>query len=96
VIIEHGRIVLAGELSELRAKVPQRFVDIRYRGPAPDWSRLTAVTVVAAGDGQVRLRVGADTDVAAVLAAVRDRADLVSFSYQPPTLSELFRQAVTA
>jgi len=27
---------------------------------------------------------------------VRDRADVVSFAYQPPTLSELFRQAVAA
>jgi ABC-2 type transport system ATP-binding protein len=96
VIIEHGRIVLAGELAELRAKVPQRFVDIRYRGPAPDWSRLTSATVLEAHDSQVRLRVGGDTDVAAVLAAVLDRADLVSFSYQPPRLSELFRQAVAA
>ena len=42
VIIEHGRIVLAGELADLRAAVPQRFVDIRYRGPAPDWSRLAS------------------------------------------------------
>ena len=96
VIIEHGRIVLAGELAELRAKVPDRFVDIRYRGPVPDWSALAPVTVIRAGDGQARLRVGGDTDVAAVLAAVLDRADIVSFSYQPPTLSELFRQAVAA
>ena len=96
VIIEHGRIVLAGELAELRAKVPQRFVDIRYRGPVPDWSRLTSAVVAEASDGQVRLRVGPDTDVAAVLATVRDRADLVSFTYQPPTLSELFREAVAA
>jgi ABC-2 type transport system ATP-binding protein len=96
VIIEHGRIVLAGELAELRAKTPQRFVDIRYRGPVPDWSALAPVTVIQARDGQARLRVGGDTDVAAVLAAVLDRADLVSFSYQPPTLSELFRQAVAA
>ena len=43
-----------------------------------------------------RLRVGGDTDVAAVLAAVGERADLVSFNYQPPTLLELFRQAVAA
>ena len=43
-----------------------------------------------------RLRVGGDTDVTAVLAAVREHANLVSFSYQPPTLSELFRQAVAA
>jgi ABC-2 type transport system ATP-binding protein len=96
VIIEHGQIVLAGELAELRAKVPERFVDIRYRGPAPDWSRLSPATVIEAADGVARLRVGRDTDVAAVLTAVRDRADLVSFSYQPPTLSELFRQAVAA
>ena len=96
VIIEHGRIVLAGELSELRAKVPDRFIDIRYRGPAPDWPRLAPATVIEAADGVARLRVGRDADVAAVLAAVRDRADLVSFSYQPPTLSELFRQAVAA
>jgi hypothetical protein len=27
---------------------------------------------------------------------VHDRADIVSFAYQPPTLSELFRQAVAA
>jgi hypothetical protein len=40
--------------------------------------------------------VGRDTDIAAVLAAVQDRAGLVSFSYQPPALSELFRQAVAS
>ena len=96
VIIEHGRIVLAGELSELRAKIPQRFIDIRYRGPAPDWSRLTPATVIEAADGVARLRVGPDTDIAAVLTAVGERADLVSFSYQPPTLLELFHEAVAA
>jgi ABC-2 type transport system ATP-binding protein len=71
-------------------------VDIGYRGPAPDWSRLALATVIEAGEGVARLRVGGDADVAAVLAAVLDRAGLVSFSYQPPTLSELFRQAVAA
>jgi len=96
VIIEHGRVVLAGDLAELRAAVPQRFMDIRYRGTAPDWSRLAPATVIAAADGRARLRVGRDTDVAAVLATVQDGTDIVSFSYQPPTLSELFRQAVAA
>ena len=96
VIIDHGRVVLAGELAELRAKVPQRFVDIRYRGPAPDWSGLAPAELVEARDGQARLRAGPDTDLAAVLARAQDRADIVSFAYQPPTLSELFRQAVAA
>jgi ABC-2 type transport system ATP-binding protein len=96
VIIDHGRIVLAGDLAELRAKVPQRFVDIRYRGPAPDWSRLAPVELVEAADGQARLRAGRGTNVAAVLAGCQDSVDIVSFAYQPPTLSELFRQAVAA
>ncbi|HEY1321778.1 MAG TPA: DUF4162 domain-containing protein, partial [Streptosporangiaceae bacterium] len=96
IIIENGRIVLAGELAELRAKVPERFVQLRYRGPAPDWTRLAPATVIQAGDGQALLRVGRDTDLAALMATVRERAELVSFSYQPPTLSELFRQAVAA
>jgi ABC-2 type transport system ATP-binding protein len=96
VIIDHGRIVLAGGLAELRAKVPQRFVDIRYRGPAPDWTQLAPLELVEAKDGRARLRVGRDTDLTAVVATVRDRADIVSLAYQPPTLSELFRQAVAA
>ena len=96
VIIDHGRIVLAGDLADLRARVPDRFVDIRYRGPAPDWTRLAPLELAESKDGQARLRVGRDTDLAAVVAAARDRADIVSFTYQPPTLSELFRQAVAA
>lgn len=96
VVIDHGRIVLAGALAELRAAVPQRFVEIRFRGPAPDWSRLAAVDVVEASDGWARLRVGGETDLAAVVAAARDTGGLVSFAYEPPTLSELFRQAVAA
>ena len=96
VIIDHGRIVLAGDLAGLRAKVPQRFVDIRYRGPAPDWAQLAPLELVESADGQARLRVGLDTDLAAVVTAARDRADIVSFAYRPPTLTELFRQAVAA
>jgi ABC-2 type transport system ATP-binding protein len=96
VIIDHGKVVLAGGLAELRATVAQRYVSIRYQGPAPDWSGLGPVELVESGDGRARLRAGPGTDLAAVVAAVQDRAGIVSFAYQPPTLSELFRQAVAA
>jgi ABC-2 type transport system ATP-binding protein len=94
VIIDHGRVVLAGELSDLRAAVPQRLVDIRYRGTAPDWSAVVAVEVVSTSDGRARLRVDRDTDMAALAASAQSSGDVISFAYQPPTLSELFRQAV--
>jgi len=96
VIIDHGRIVLAGDLDELRAAVPQRFVDIRYRGAAPDWSALPSVALVGAKDGEARLRIDRDADLAAVVAIARSTPDIVAFAYQPPTLSELFRRAVAA
>jgi ABC-2 type transport system ATP-binding protein len=95
VIIDHGRVVMAGGLEDLRAAVPQRFVDVRFRGLPPDWSGL-AVEVVEANDGQVRLRVDSDIDLDVVVAAVRDTTEVTSFAYRPPTLSELFRQAVAA
>jgi ABC-2 type transport system ATP-binding protein len=71
-------------------------VDLRYRGPAPDWSRLPSVDVVEATDGRCRLRVDRNADLGAVLAAVGGDAEVLSFAYQPPTLSDLFHQAVAA
>jgi ABC-2 type transport system ATP-binding protein len=96
VIVDHGQVVLAGELDELRAAVPQRYVDIRYEGAAHDWSTLPSVTVVASTEGHARLRVERDVDVASLLHAARQHAEVVAFSYEPPTLSELFSRAVAA
>ena len=95
VIIDHGRIVMSGDLDELRAALPQRQVDIHYRGDTPDWAGLGSVEVVDAGEGHARLRVERDVDLAHLLGRMR-ATDIVSFAYQPPTLPELFRQAVAA
>jgi ABC-2 type transport system ATP-binding protein len=96
VIIDHGRVVRAGDLAELRAAVGQRFVDVRYRGAPPDWSGMPSVELIESNHGHAHLRVDADVDLAALVALARRNTDLVSFAYQPPTLSELFRQAVRA
>jgi ABC-2 type transport system ATP-binding protein len=96
VIIDHGREVLAGDLADLRSAVSHRFLDVRYRGPAPDWSGLPTVEVLDSADGRARLRVDSHADLVPILERTRRNGDVVSFAYQPPTLSELFRQAVAA
>ncbi len=96
VIIDHGHVVLAGTLDEIRAAVPDRFVEIRYRGAAPDWSTVPSVTVVDSRAGTVRLRVAGDVDVGSVVAIAQRGPEIVSLAYEPPTLSELFRRAVAA
>ena len=95
VIIDHGHIVLAGDLEELRAAVPQRFVDVHYRGAEPDWTTLTGAELVDATDGRVRLRVDQGVDIAHDRRLRRTAPPtVITFAYQPPTLSDLFRQAV--
>jgi ABC-2 type transport system ATP-binding protein len=96
VIIDRGRIVRAGELAELRAAVPQRFVSVRYRGRAPDWATLPAVEVVEQDSDRARLRVDRDVDLAALLTLAGRTAEVISFAYEPPSLPELFREAVAA
>ncbi len=96
VIIDHGRVMRSGDLEELRAAVPQRFVEVRYRGTAPDWSALPAAELIESDTGRARLSVTADVDLAEVVALARRTTDVVSFAYQPPTLSELFRRVVAA
>jgi ABC-2 type transport system ATP-binding protein len=96
VIIDHGHVVLAGDLEDLRSAVPRRFVDVRFRGPTPDWSQLPAVEVLDATDGRARLRLDVGADLEAVIVATRRSGEILSFAYEPPTLSDLFRQAVAA
>ena len=96
VIISAGRVARSGGLAELRAEVPQRFVTVRYRGRAPAWAESPLVEVVDHREGEVRLRVEHGVDLGAMVRQAQHDSDLVGFSYEPPTLSELFREAVAA
>ena len=96
VIIDHGHVVVAGDLEQLRAAVPVRFVDIRFHGTQPLWTGFGGAEVVDGGDGHVRLQLHGAIDISEIAAHVERNAVVESLSYQPPTLSELFRQAVAA
>jgi ABC-2 type transport system ATP-binding protein len=96
VIIDHGRVVLAGDLGELRAEVPERVVDVRYHGTPPVWSQVATAEILEAGDGHARLRIDQKVNPGAVLSSLGDGSRIVSFVYEPPTLSELFQRAVAA
>lgn len=94
VIIDQGRVVLAGELEDLRAAAAHRVVDIRHGGPSPGWEGLPDVEVLERRNATTRLKVPRDTDLSALLAQLTGPGDVTSFSYQPPSLSDLFTEAV--
>ncbi|MFN0028992.1 MAG: ABC transporter ATP-binding protein [Acidimicrobiales bacterium] len=96
VIIDHGRVVRSGPLNALRAAAPRRFLDIRYHGTSPDWSRFSAAELVDAGSGHAVLQLDCGADPRTALTIIQCTPNIVSFAYRPPTLSELFREAVAA
>ena len=93
VIVDHGRVVLAGDVDELRTTSPARYVTATYSGPLGD-SWQPPGDVVARGPGRVRVRVDAAADGRTLLDAFGAAGSLTSFSFTPPDLSEVFLEAV--
>jgi len=98
VVVNHGRVVLAGTLEELRAAARRRVIDLaigdRARG-TPGWTpRLAGVEVAERAPGRLRLWADPGVDPAEVLAQARSHGTVTRLTGQPPSLSELFKEAV--
>ncbi len=91
VILDHGRVVLEGEVMDLRTSAPERYVEVA--GAPRDWApHIPGAEVVRQADGRVRVRLPgsvAPADVAALFSE-----EVSEFRFEPPPLSEVFRTAV--
>ncbi|MCP3973689.1 MAG: ATP-binding cassette domain-containing protein [bacterium] len=95
VIINGGEVVLSGDVMELRASSPLRYLEIVGRKDVA-WARdLPDVTVVTHDGNRIRLALGQDAQLATMAAKAQEAGDIVVFSVEPPPLSEIFREAVT-
>jgi ABC-2 type transport system ATP-binding protein len=100
VILDWGRVVLAGRLSELRAAAPRRRLEVMLAGDAGDrwWERwspaLPGVEVIDGDARRVRLTADRSADLEKVLTEARSAGEVVRFDFEPPSLSEIFREAV--
>jgi ABC-2 type transport system ATP-binding protein len=93
VVIDHGHVVLAGDLDAIRDTSSERYLDVTVARDPERFLRLTDAVVVAHDGDRVRLRIRRHIDPMALVADVG--GDLVRLTYEPPTLSELFRTAVS-
>jgi ABC-2 type transport system ATP-binding protein len=96
VIINEGSIVLAGEVDALRQSSPRRYLDIVLDGCGPDWvEELEGAKLVTHNGSRFRLLVEDWLRVSDVAAWAERHGTLREFSFTPPDLSEVFREAVS-
>jgi ABC-2 type transport system ATP-binding protein len=96
-IIEGGRIVLQGDVAQLRQRSSARYVTVGFATDEPwrpDGHTSDDAVVISSEPGRTRLRVSASTDPAALLAAASSHGIVTEFSFTPPDLSEVFRSAM--
>ncbi|MFP3913989.1 MAG: ABC transporter ATP-binding protein [Actinomycetota bacterium] len=94
-IIHRGRIVTAGNVSQLKNSAPIRHLELEMDGPAePVLSSVGGVRSSEMVEGRHVLIVDADTDVRRVLAEAERGGVVRHFVYTTPSLTDLFREAV--
>jgi ABC-2 type transport system ATP-binding protein len=95
VIIARGRIVAHGPIDDLRAASGRRHLEVEVEGAGASWldGHAGANLVDQKGD-LVRLLVPLDVDLSGLLAAASAAGPVRRFAFQPPSLSELFMEAV--
>lgn len=94
VIIDHGKIVLGGVVEELKAASAYRSLDIRVDGD-PWVPLLPSGTVTSKQDGRVRVLVDTSVDLEEILAGARRVGEVTAFNFAPPSLADLFLEAVS-
>lgn len=92
-VINAGKIVLTGELAELKRASSVRRLHVSAPGSDGSWTKaLPGLISVEENHHGVTALIKAGTDPATALAAID--APVESFSFSPPTLTDLYREAV--
>ncbi|MEO1061206.1 MAG: ATP-binding cassette domain-containing protein [Actinomycetota bacterium] len=94
-MLSGGRVVGSGSVGELRAADGGASLTVELAAPPDDGWRLPPGVEVIEEDGLlVRFRLADDGDARSVLASLGERRT-ISFRFEPTSLAEVFRQAVT-
>jgi len=95
IIIDHGRLVIAGRVDDLATSGPRRLV-VRVEGDRDGaWARdLVGATISEASRGEVRLVLSDTVDSDAVLRAAMQTGRVTEFVFARRRLSEVFREAL--
>ena len=93
VIINHGRVVLSGTVATLKAASGRRHLQVSVDGKAwlPD---MEGVELVPGANTEPRYLLSSAARLDEVLARAQMQGEVTTFTVEPPSLTDLFREAV--
>lgn len=95
VIINRGSIVLEGAVRSLRTASSRRYLDVELRTGTSTWADdLEGTEVVERSGARIRLAASDDVDLTLLVGRAVAAGEVTQFSFEPPSLSEVFREAV--
>ena len=93
VIIDHGRVVLDGEVDRLRAQTDKIRLEVEVGGEA--WSpELDGLVEIGRDHRHASFLADKDVRIEEILGKAATEGNVTSLSFGPPHLSDLFREAV--
>lgn len=96
VIIDSGRIVLTGDVDNIRQRSALRYTTVSFAEPNEWQPNLDGVEVVHRDERSVKLKMPVGVDPAGLLADAGAAGTITAFTFTPPDLSEVFLSAVGA
>ncbi len=93
-IINRGRVVLKGDVDSLKDRSRYRRLDVDTPASIRTISRMKGVRTVRSQGSRHAFLVPAEVDLEELVAQLPEQAPVREFSYRPPTLSDLFMEAV--
>jgi len=95
VIVNRGRVVLAGRVEDLRAASRRRYLEVVVRGGGTGWAQsVRDATLVSHNGDRLRLRLDGPFDLTDLVSRAARAGEVQEFSLTPPDLSEVFMEAV--
>ena len=91
-IISAGRVVQQGDLDELKARSNRRRLEIMVDGVP--WIPAGAGTELVEGQGRPHIIVGSDAPIEDLLAEASATGTVDRFSFEPPSLTDIFHEVV--
>ena len=93
-IINRGRVVLEGEVGGLKDRSRRRRLDVDTDAPLRLLRGIQGARILRSRGTRHTLVIPTGTDVRELLGSLPQEVRIREFSYRPPTLSDLFKEAV--